>query len=351
MQPKFADQAVSEVIRRIGFGCCSIRPGLPVPFQHSIFALTLTSVQNEVSNPVRLGTRGSLLAQTQSNLVAAELRRLRPDVSIELKIIKTTGDRITDRPLHDVGGKGLFTKELEVALLDGEIDFAVHSYKDVPVTMPLVDVTGLVIAAVPTREDARDVLVAGANVKSLADLPPGAKVGTGSLRRQCQLLAVRPDLQIVPLRGNIDTRLRKQREGEMDAVVLAAAGLIRAGFFDSAIMLPLPIEMLVPSAAQGALALQCRADDIATRQLLRLMNDPTTQTCVDLEREVIQLLNADCHSPIGVHAILISGNRARVEIAIGLPDGKVHRQTVSAHIDLISVELKRVLSIGNDGAI
>jgi hydroxymethylbilane synthase len=301
------------------------------------------NVQTKFPNAYRLGTRGSLLARTQSGLIAAELQRLNPAVSIELKIIKTTGDRITDRPLHDVGGKGLFTKELEVALLNGEIDFAVHSYKDVPVTMPLVDVSGLIIAAVPKREDPRDVLIAGPNVKSLGDLPAQATVGTGSLRRECQLLAARPDLKILALRGNIDTRLRKQRKGEMDGVVLAAAGLLRARLFDPSTMISLPIEILVPSAAQGALALQCRADDVSTRELLESVNDPQTQGCVNLEREVIQLLNADCHSPIGVHAMLIDRHRAEVHIAIGSPDGKVLRQNIVAHRDFISAELKKAL--------
>ena len=250
-------------------------------------------------------------------MVAAELRLLQPDVVIELVIVKTTGDRITDRPLHDVGGKGLFTKELELALLNREIDFAVHSYKDVPVTMPLVDVTDLVIAAVPKREDARDVLVGGSKIRSINDLPKGARVGTGSLRRQHQLLHRRPDLQVVSIRGNIDTRLKKQRDGEVDAILLAAAGLRRAKLFDDGTMSEVSIEMMVPAAAQGALALQCRAEDQQVRQLLGLMNDPISRVCTDVEREVILRLNADCHSPIGVHAGSIGDGKIELRIAIG----------------------------------
>src|SRR5687767_8367811 len=160
---------------------------------------------NEV---LKLASRASLLAKTQSRLVADALERLHPGLHVELILLKTTGDQITDRPLHDAGGKGLFTREIELALLRDEIDFAVHSYKDVPVTMPLVDQSDLVMAATPQREDPRDVLISPA-AKSIADLPQGAKVGTGSLRRQCQLLAARPDLNVQLIRGNVDTRLRK----------------------------------------------------------------------------------------------------------------------------------------------
>jgi hydroxymethylbilane synthase len=256
-----------------------------------------------VSTPqhtLRLGTRGSLLAVTQSRWVATEIHRVRPDVSLELVVIKTTGDLVQNRPLHDMGGKGLFTKEIELSLLDGSVDLAVHSYKDVPVTEPLIDESGLVIAAVPKREDPRDVLVAGG--AALSQLRSGATVGTGSLRRQCLLKTVRPDLEMRPLRGNIDTRLRRQRDGEFDAVVLAAAGLIRAGLFDSSTMIPLRVEQFVPSAGQGALAVQCRALDGRTRDILRPMDDAATRRCVDLEREVIAALDADCKSPVGVHA-------------------------------------------------
>lgn len=225
--------------------------------------------------PLRLGARGSLLSREQSKMVARQLEAAHPGLRVELVIISTSGDRIQDRPLHEFGGKGLFTKELELALLRGEIDFAVHSYKDVPVTMPLVDTAQLMIAAVPAREDPRDVL-ASPRAKSLADLPTGAKVGTSSLRRQAQVLATRPDLTVQPIRGNVDTRLRKLASGEYDAAILAYAGVKRAGLFDAATMTILTCSEMVPAAGQGALALQCRAGDDRVRSLLAAIDDAHT---------------------------------------------------------------------------
>jgi hydroxymethylbilane synthase len=246
---------------------------------------------------LRLATRGSLLARTQSQLVATELQKLHPGLRVELVIMKTSGDQITERPLHEFGGKGLFTKELEQALLDEQVDFAVHSFKDVPTTMPLVEQSRLIIAAVPKREDPRDLLVSE-KAKTVADLPHGAHVGTGSLRRRCQLLAQRPDLKIEPIRGNIDTRLRKQHEGQFDAVVLALAGVKRASLFDSQTMSPIDPTILLPAPAQGALALQCRRDDSLTLRFLQAMNDPATATCVAAERALVSHLQGDCLSPI-----------------------------------------------------
>ncbi len=185
----------------------------------------------------------------QSQLVANDLRSRFPGLRVELIIFKTTGDQISDRPLHEFGGKGLFTKELEQALLNRQVDFVVHSFKDVPVTMPLVATDNLVIAATPLREDPRDVLVSRGGSRSLADLPQGARVGTGSLRRRCQILAIRPDLRVEGLRGNIDTRIRKLRDGDYDAVILATAGVIRAGLFDPASMSPL--DELLSAPGQG----------------------------------------------------------------------------------------------------
>ena len=260
---------------------------------------------------LRLGTRGSLLARKQSQLVADELSRLHPGLRVELVTVRTTGDRITDRPLHDVGGKGLFTKELEQALLAREIDFAVHSYKDVPVTMPLVDESNLVVAAVPPRADPRDVAVM--RDPSQGPLPRGAKVGTSSLRRRCQLLELDEDFTVLPLRGNIDTRLRKVREGEYDVIVLAMAGLLRAGLYDPATMRPLD---LLPAPGQGALALQCRRDDEQTRLLLEPMNDGDTALCVAQERAVVAALNGDCHSPIAALATIKRDTAGRREVQL-----------------------------------
>ena len=254
---------------------------------------------------LRLGTRGSALAVAQSTQVADQLRRR--GVAVDLHVIKTTGDRIQDRPLAEAGGKGLFTKELEQALLAGTVDFAVHSYKDVPVTMPLVDASALTIAAVPARADARDVIVATGvgplgGADAVRSLRPGARVATGSLRRRCQLLAIRPDLDVVGIRGNIDTRLRKWRAGEVDAVVLAAAGLDRAGLREVPHMALFDPDDLLPAAGQGALALQCRADDLQALAALAELDDEPTRSEVDAERQVVALLDADCHSPLGVYA-------------------------------------------------
>jgi hydroxymethylbilane synthase len=268
---------------------------------------------------LRLGTRGSLLARTQSQIVANAVERAHRDVRVELVTIRTTGDGITDRPLHDVGGKGLFTKEIEQALLSGEVDFAVHSFKDVPVTMPLVDASELVVAAVPEREDPRDVVVSKGAL-TLDALPPGARVGTGSLRRRCQLLERRPDLHIEPVRGNIDTRLRKLGEGQYDAVVLAAAGLIRSSLFDHSCMSIIEPDVLLPAPGQGALALQCRQDDASTRSLLEVLNDPVAAECVAAERALVAALEGDCHSPIAALASVTLG-RIRMEVAVGARDG------------------------------
>ena len=272
---------------------------------------------------LRLGTRGSLLARTQSQAVANAIEKARPGVHVELVTIRTSGDRITDRPLHDVGGKGLFTKEIEQALLARQVDFAVHSFKDVPVTMPLVRQDDLVMAAVPAREDPRDVLIC-AGAPGVDGLPQRAKVGTGSMRRRCQLLVVRPDLRVEAIRGNIDTRLRKLRDGEYDAVVLAAAGLNRAGLFDHASMSMIDPGTLLPAPGQGALALQCRADDAATRAVLEALNDAEAAECVAAERALVAELQGDCHSPIAALATLVhpGARHIRLTAAVGRRDGE-----------------------------
>jgi len=267
---------------------------------------------------LRLGTRGSMLARTQSQLIANDLQSRFPGLQIELTIFKTTGDQITDRPLHEFGGKGLFTKELEHALLDRLVDFVVHSFKDVPVTMPLVATADLIIAATPPRQDPRDVLVSRQGLRSLADLPQGAHVGTGSLRRRCQILALRPDLHVEGLRGNIDTRLRKLRDGDYDAIVLATAGVIRAGLFDPASMSPL--DELLSAPGQGALALQCRRDDQRSREILSALHDEATDACVRAERAVVLGLNGDCHSPIAALAV-VQGPNLLLRACVGGRDG------------------------------
>ena len=272
------------------------------------------------SSPIlRLGTRGSFLAQTQSQLVADQLMAAHPGLRVGLQIVKTTGDHITDKPLHEFGGKGLFTKELEQALLADEVDFAVHSYKDVPVTEPLVDQEKLVVSAVPKREDPRDV--AAYRDPSRVGFGGGLVIGTTSLRRRCQVIEVAPDVRIETLRGNIDTRLRKLQEGQYDVIILALAGLKRANLFDPSCMRPLDPDLMLPAPGQGALALQCRADDERTRSVLAVLNDPPTAQAVSLERAVVERLEGDCRSPIAALASYDLAGHIRLRVAVGGRDG------------------------------
>ena len=247
-----------------------------------------------------LGTRGSALARTQSEQIAELLRANGHDVRLE--IIQTRGDRETDKPVPELGGKGLFTAELEAALLDGSIHLAVHSLKD----LPTEDAEGLCVAAIPIREDHRDALVStGAK---LADLPQGAKVGTASLRRQALLRIARPDLDVVPLRGNVDTRVRKALEGDLDAVVLAAAGLHRLGRAD---VISEYLDFL-PAPAQGALGIQAREDAGWVRQALQELHHKETERCVRAERELLRVLEGGCSVPV---AALGEGRRLRAIVA------------------------------------
>ena len=274
---------------------------------------------SESTHTLRLGTRGSMLARMQSQLIASELEKKHKGLAVELVIVKTTGDQVQDKPLHELGGKGLFTKELEQALLAGDVDFAVHSFKDVPVTQPLVDQADLIIAAVPEREDPRDVFCS-LKAKTIAELPAGAKVGTGSLRRKSQLLAARSDLAIDDLRGNIDTRLRKLRDGEYDAIILAAAGLRRGGLFNEAEMTMLEPGEMLSAPGQGALALQCRRSDARTREVLGALDDAESERCVTVERLVVAALNGDCKSPIAALAQTTENNMT-LHVAVGAAGG------------------------------
>jgi hydroxymethylbilane synthase len=288
-------------------------------------------------NVLRLGARGSMLSRMQSGMVADLLEKAHPGLTVELVLIKTSGDTISDRPLYEFGGKGLFTKELEQAMLKSEIDFAVHSFKDVPVTMPLVDTAELVVAAVPKREDPRDVL-ACTKAKSIDELPQGAKVGTGSLRRRSQLRAARPDLNIELIRGNVDTRIKKMRTGEFDAVLLALAGLKRSGLFDETDMSIIDADELLPSAGQGALCLECRRDDPRTRELLGALNDADSFLAVRLEREIVRQLNGDCHSPIAVLVSFEEDGRMRMRAAVGRSGGEPPVVRVQTWADRASAE-------------
>ena len=259
-----------------------------------------------------LGTRGSQLALAQSRQVADSLEALDPEIRVELRVISTKGDRVQDRPLREVGGKGLFTAELEAALRDGSIDLAVHSLKD----LPTQDAEGLVIAAVPQRVDPRDVLIG----TSLTRLSEGARVGTGSARRQVQLLAVRPDLQVVGIRGNVDTRIKKALDGEVDAVVLAEAGLARLGL--TVERHPLDPELCVPAPGQGALAIQASWTRAPVRDLLRQIEHAPTRLCVTAERAFLARLGGGCSVPAGALATLHRGDlslRAMLADAQGCP--------------------------------
>jgi hydroxymethylbilane synthase len=260
-----------------------------------------------------VGSRQSTLALTQTNQTIELLKQLcaRDNLAytFEVKPIVTRGDRILDVTLSKVGGKGLFVKEIEEALLNGEIDLAIHSMKDMPFELP----EGLVIGAVPKREDPRDCLISREGVK-LSELPHGARVGTSSLRRSAQLHAHRPDLQIESIRGNIDTRLRKLTEEGFDAILLAAAGLHRMGWKER-ITEYLPPEICLPAVGQGALAIECRGDDEDVLGVLRRLNDPATERTVAAERRLLGLLNGGCQVPIGAYARLES-DAPEAEIAL-----------------------------------
>ena len=241
-------------------------------------------------------TRPSALARWQTAHVIRLLKSAVPDLECEEQIITTNGDRIVDRPLPEIGGKGLFTSELEAALLSGEVQVAVHSLKDLPVD----DTPGIVTAAIPVRESAFDVLVS-ANGHTLADLPHAARVGTCSLRRTAQLLVRRPDLTILPLRGNVDTRVRKLLNGEYDAIVLAAAGLTRLGL-EAHITETFPLDVMLPAPGQGALAVQCRTDDKETLDLLAAIHDSHTADSVSTERSFLSALGGGCSLPVAAYA-------------------------------------------------
>jgi hydroxymethylbilane synthase len=273
---------------------------------------------------LRIGTRGSPLALAQADETRARLIAAHPHLaapgSIEICVIKTTGDKEQDRPLSEIGGKGLFTKEIEEALLAGEIDVAVHSMKDVPTFLP----PGLVIDCLLPREDPRDVLIATAGT-SIATLPQGAVVGSASLRRAAQVKALRPDLSIVPLRGNVETRIAKVQRGDATATLLALAGLKRLHKQNVATAI-LSVDEILPAVAQGAIGLETRAGDDRVNALLAPLNDRITQLRVAAERACLAVLDGSCRTPIAAFAEL-TGDAMRLRALIALPDGsQVHRQ-------------------------
>jgi hydroxymethylbilane synthase len=279
---------------------------------------------------IRIGSRGSALARWQADHIAAELRERGQQVSIE--ILVTTGDRVQHAPFMQVGTKGMFTKEIEEALADHRIDLAVHSLKDLPTELS----EQFVLAAIPKRADARDAFVSVRH-KNVAALPSGAVVGTSSLRRQAQLRALRADLKIVELRGNVDTRLRKLQGGQYDAIILAAAGLDRLGLAADVKELFSPQQMC-PAAGQGALAVECRADDEATRSMVSILDHASTRFAVNVERAALAALGGGCHLPVGVYCAP-AGNGWSITGIVARPNGsKILREQMELHGESTSAE-------------
>ena len=272
-----------------------------------------------------IGTRQSLLAMWQSNYIAGRLREEYPGCEVTLKKIVTKGDRILDVPLAKIGGKGLFTKEIEQELLDGTIDLAVHSLKDMPTVLP----EGLCLTAITERASAGDAFVSN-KYNRIEELPEGSVLGTSSLRRRAQLLARRPDLKIVDLRGNVDTRLKKLDEGQMDAIILAAAGLTRLGHADR-IKEIIPQSYCLPAVGQGALAIECRTDNFKVRQMLDFLNDTATKQATDAERAFLGLLEGGCQVPIGVHAEVNEGHITMEAVIASLDGSTVLRDTAEGN--------------------
>jgi hydroxymethylbilane synthase len=298
--------------------------------------------------PLRIATRKSPLALWQAEHVRSRLAALNPGLAIELVRLSTEGDRLLDAPLARAGGKGLFLKELQQALLEGRADLAVHSAKDVPAALP----AGLHLAAFCERADPRDAFVSG-RYPGLAALPAGARVGTSSLRRQCQLRAAHPRLEIVTLRGNVNTRLKRLDAGDFDAVILAAAGLQRLGLGERIRALLEPHELL-PAVGQGALALECRTDDHTVNALLAPLDHAPTALCLRAERALNAALGGGCQVPIAAYAE-IAGERLRLRALVGAPDGtrllRDATEGAAVEAEALGATLARALLARGAGAI
>jgi hydroxymethylbilane synthase len=306
----------------------------------------LCGVRALMTASLKIGTRGSKLALWQANWVRTRLEKAHPDIAVELVIIKTKGDKIQDVPLAKVGGKGLFVKEIEEALLDGRIDLAVHSMKDMPGDIP----PGLCVGPVPERGLPLDVLISR-NGHKLADLEEGASIGTSSLRRAAQLLHLRPGLQIIPLRGNLDTRLRKLDEGQMDAIILAAAGVHRLGLENRVTEYLDPAHML-PAVAQGALCIEIRASDPETDSIVGVLNHPETRTVVLGERAFLRRLEGSCQIPVAGYGTLENGRFTLTGLVATLDGTVVLRERAAGQADQareIGIELaEKLLARGAD---
>jgi hydroxymethylbilane synthase len=295
---------------------------------------------------LRIGTRGSKLALTQSEWVKEKIENHHPDVHVEMIRIKTTGDKILDSPLSKIGGKGLFVKEIEEALLSKRIDLAVHSMKDVPAVLP----DGLILAAYPEREDPRDAFLS-VKYQDLEELPPGARVGTGSLRRSAQLLHIRPDLELVPMRGNVDTRLGKLEAGEYEAIILAASGLKRLGL-GGRITQALVQEKLLPAIGQGALGLEVRREDERTIHRIDFLNHRETEITVAAERSFLKELEGGCQVPLGAFCRAENG-QLHLEVMVAELDGsrvlRDHMTGKEEEAEEIGIALaRRLLNAGAD---
>lgn len=302
---------------------------LPVAAAAAVWVAIAQAAADDMRKHLIIATRGSQLALWQANYVKEALEKEDPACSISLNVIKTKGDLIADRPLSQVGGKSLFVKEIEEALLSGRADLAVHSMKDIPTQLP----EGLIIGCVPKREVSSDCFLS-VNYPSLESLPIGATVGTSSLRRQAELLNLRPDLRVISLRGNIDTRLRKMEDGVCDAIILATAGLYRLDL-TTRYMLPLPEDVFVPAVGQGALGIECLEDNYELLVRLSYLENRDARVSVAAERAFLTELDGNCQIPIGAHAFLEDEETARLTGLIASPDGKMLlRETISADASL-----------------
>ena len=282
-----------------------------------------------MKSKVTIGTRGSQLALWQANFIKSEIERLCDGINVELKIIKTTGDRIVDRPLAMVGGKGLFVKEIENALLNKEIDLAVHSMKDMPGELP----DGLIIGAIPERENPFDVLISKDGL-NLSDYPKGAKIGTSSLRRASQLKHVRPDLAVESIRGNLDTRIKKLKSGQYDAIVLAAAGLRRLEQ-DDEITEYLDDALMVPAVGQGALCIETRENDPDIATIMEKLDHKETNDCVTGERAFLKQIEGSCHIPVACYAKMDNDQVILTAIVASEDGTKVVREQATTSLDTI----------------
>ena len=295
---------------------------------------------------IKIGTRGSQLALWQANWVKSELENKNPGLAVEIIKIKTTGDKILDVPLAKVGGKGLFVKEIEEALLRGDIDLAVHSMKDVPTDLP----KELHLSAITEREDPRDALISK-DKRLFNELPERAKIGTSSLRRQAQLLHIRPDFRIQQLRGNLDTRIRKLTTEDLDAIIVAAAGVRRMGWQDK-ITEYLSIDDSLPAIGQGALGIECRIDDKETNNLLEPFNHLETSVCVKAERALLKKLEGGCQVPIAAYGIIKDKKINLIGLVASVDGTEMHKEKIEGKVEdaeKIGIELaEKLLSRGAD---